>query len=84
MARQKLHVIVWIIGLMLVTFWGGAAANAQGTLDDEKLMRGARLYAENCAVCHVSQGEGRVGVTLAKAWPSIRPDLSIKTTIQKT
>jgi mono/diheme cytochrome c family protein len=43
---------------------------------------GAVLYGENCAVCHGSKGEGRVGATLAKDWPSIRPDLSIKTVIQ--
>jgi mono/diheme cytochrome c family protein len=43
---------------------------------------GAILYAENCAMCHGDQGEGRVGATLAKDWPSIRPDLSIKTVIQ--
>jgi mono/diheme cytochrome c family protein len=40
------------------------------------------LYGENCAVCHGPNGEGRVGATLAKDWPSIRPDLSIKTVIQ--
>jgi cytochrome c oxidase cbb3-type subunit 3 len=43
---------------------------------------GAVLYGENCAVCHGAQGEGRIGATLAKDWPSIRPDLSIKTAIQ--
>jgi mono/diheme cytochrome c family protein len=43
---------------------------------------GAVLYAENCAMCHGDQGEGRIGATLAKDWPSIRPDLSIKTVIQ--
>ena len=42
---------------------------------------GARLFAENCAVCHGAKGEGRVGATLSKDWPSIRPDLEIKNTI---
>ncbi|NOZ26909.1 MAG: c-type cytochrome [Chloroflexi bacterium] len=37
--------------------------------------RGAVLYQENCAVCHGPNGEGRVGATLAKNWPSIRADL---------
>jgi mono/diheme cytochrome c family protein len=41
------------------------------------------LYAENCAVCHGPDGEGRVGVALAINWPGIRPDLSIKTAIER-
>jgi mono/diheme cytochrome c family protein len=45
--------------------------------------RGGILYDQNCAVCHGIHGEGRIGATLAKAWPSIRPDLTIKTTIEK-
>jgi mono/diheme cytochrome c family protein len=42
---------------------------------------GASLFAENCAMCHGAQGEGRIGATLAKDWPSIRPDLSIKNVV---
>lgn len=45
--------------------------------------QGAVLYAENCAVCHGTNGEGRVGAMLAKAWPSIRPDLRLKTVIEE-
>ena len=43
--------------------------------------RGALLFASNCAVCHGLNGEGRVGATLAKDWPSIRPDLRVRDTI---
>ena len=50
--------------------------------DDEKLVRGMQLYNGNCAVCHGLNGEGRVGATLAKDWPSIRPDLTVKTIIE--
>jgi mono/diheme cytochrome c family protein len=39
------------------------------------------LYSQNCKVCHGPNGEGRIGAQLAKDWPSIRPDLRIKSTI---
>ncbi len=68
-----------LIGL-LVLAWGRIRPQAQGPTQDE-LELGARLYAENCAVCHGPNGEGRVGATLAKDWPSIRPDLRVKDTI---
>ena len=50
--------------------------------NQEQLELGGRLYAENCAVCHGADGQGRVGATLAKNWPSIRPDLTVKATIE--
>lgn len=50
--------------------------------DTDQLEEGARLFAENCAACHGEDGQGRVGATLAKNWPSIRPDLRIKATIE--
>ena len=73
----------YIIGLAMLTLlglWlvGTRSVNAQ---DQAQIELGARLYAENCAVCHGKNGEGRVGADLAKNWPSIRPDLRIKETI---
>lgn len=48
----------------------------------EQLDQGGNLYAENCAVCHGADGQGRVGATLSKDWPSIRPDLRVRTVIE--
>lgn len=36
---------------------------------------GAKLFAQNCAVCHGDRGQGRVGATLAKDFPGIRVDV---------
>lgn len=57
-------------------------ASAQEPVDQEKLNRGARLFQDNCAVCHGENGEGRVGASLTDAWPSIRPDLTAQTAIE--
>jgi len=56
---------------------------AQEGVDTEVLEQGAQIFSENCAVCHGEDGQGRVGATLAKDWPSIRPDLRIRETIER-
>jgi mono/diheme cytochrome c family protein len=74
---RPFHLII-VAGLMSVLLWfnPGMAQSSDGNLDE-----GARIYAENCQVCHGDQGQGRVGATLAKNWPSIRPDLTIRNVI---
>jgi mono/diheme cytochrome c family protein len=62
-----------------LVFWGAETSAQDPT--GEQLELGARLYVENCAVCHGPNGQGRVGATLAKDWPSIRPDLRVKSVI---
>ena len=69
-----------ILLLSLLTLLGAMTVSAQQD-EQGQLLLGAQIYAENCAVCHGPNGEGRVGATLAKDWPSIRPDLATKTTI---
>ncbi|HJW91421.1 MAG TPA: c-type cytochrome, partial [Anaerolineales bacterium] len=69
-----------LILLLLALAWAWPTLAQTGD-DQEKLELGARLFAENCAVCHGPEGQGRVGATLAKDFPSIRPDLAIETTI---
>lgn len=51
-----------------------ATADAQGG----NAANGAKLYAQNCAVCHGDRGQGRVGATLAKNFPGIRVDVLLK------
>lgn len=59
------------------------SAAAQEGDDSELLQQGAQIFAENCAVCHGEDGQGRIGAKLAKNWPSIRPDLEIQDTIER-
>jgi mono/diheme cytochrome c family protein len=42
---------------------------------------GARWYVQYCARCHGLAGEGGIGPILAKPWPSVRPDLTVKAAI---
>jgi mono/diheme cytochrome c family protein len=67
--------------LILIVVWQ-ARVFAQGPTE-EQLELGARLYDGNCAVCHGVDGEGRVGATLSKNWPSFRPDLRVRTVIEE-
>jgi len=72
---------------MSVRWWAGATAvvmalmvvavtSAQG----DQVAQGAKLYADNCAVCHGEKGEGRVGARL-KDFPSISPQAFVKATV---
>lgn len=79
--------ILRLVGLLLVLlclllFSGRLQVTAQ-TSDATQLEQGAQLYAENCAVCHGQNGEGRIGATLSKDWPSIRPELTVRTIIEQ-
>ena len=81
--RFSINKRILLVAMSLVTlsFLWSTQVWAQEGGGEEALREGAQLYIENCAVCHGEQGEGQVGPTLAKDWPSIRPDLSIKAVI---
>jgi mono/diheme cytochrome c family protein len=73
-----IFVVICVAALLLVY-----PAAAQEGDEEELLEQGAQIYAENCAVCHGEDGQGRVGATLAKNWPSIRPDLRVRDVIER-
>jgi mono/diheme cytochrome c family protein len=76
--RLLLLAIFFLLGTTLVYT---APGRAQDGPNPQVVQQGAQLYAENCAVCHGETGQGRVGATLAKNWPSIKPSLTIKNVI---
>jgi mono/diheme cytochrome c family protein len=78
-SRSRSFGLVITFCLLALLLRTSLRAHAQ---DQNQLEQGARLFAENCAVCHGANGEGRVGATLAKDWPSIRPDLEVRMTIE--
>jgi mono/diheme cytochrome c family protein len=77
-ATRYLGVALLALALLAVAF---VAARAEALAQDPTTELGARLYAENCAVCHGPEGQGRTGARLAKDWPSIRPELTVRTII---
>ena len=68
--------------LMLLALALGAGLVSAQTPDQDATKLGESLFVENCAVCHGIDGQGRVGATLSKDWPSIRPDLEVKNAIE--
>jgi mono/diheme cytochrome c family protein len=77
-ATRYLGVALLALALLAMAF---VAARAEALAQDPTTELGARLYAENCAVCHGPEGQGRTGARLAKDWPSIRPELTVRTII---
>lgn len=43
---------------------------------------GQEIFLQNCAVCHGDKGQGRIGVTLAKAWPGIIPEAYVRSVVE--
>jgi mono/diheme cytochrome c family protein len=77
--RTRKYILIVVLSLALVSVGFGIAQAQTG--DQDPLEQGAQLFAHNCAVCHGVDGQGRVGASLSKDWPSIRPDLRIRATI---
>lgn len=82
MSQNPVRIMFAAVAVLIVALAVTSIALAQAGSDPQDAEEGARLYAENCAVCHGVQGEGRIGATLSQDWPSIRPDLAIRAAIE--
>ena len=66
-----------VIGLMAAVGPARAQDATPGGPGNDPV-KGAELFAENCAVCHGAKGEGRVGATLNKVFVSMNPDVELR------
>jgi mono/diheme cytochrome c family protein len=83
MKNTRLRTIgLTLLAVLMLSFLWAARIRAQEDNGDKQQL-GAQIYADNCAVCHGADGEGRIGAVLAKDWPSIRPDLASREAIAK-
>ena len=62
------------------TFIPPAITPAAGVTGDAVV--GAKLFSENCVMCHGDHGQGRIGAVLQKEWPSINPSAYIRQTVE--
>lgn len=81
LAATRLRILGLALLAAVISLAGWRLSALAQTGDPAQIELGARLFAENCAVCHGENGQGRVGATLAKDWPAIRPDLRVSDTI---
>jgi mono/diheme cytochrome c family protein len=68
--------------VLIATLLFYAVVYAQTDAPPEERELGARIYSDNCLVCHGEGGKGRVGAELSKNWPAIRPDLLVRSIIE--
>jgi len=47
------------------------------------ITQGSQIFDANCAVCHGSEGQGRVGVNLSNDWPAIDPTAFTRAVIEQ-
>lgn len=69
------------IVLMAILLTLAFAAAVSGQAGD--VTRGSQIYDANCAVCHGSEGQGRVGINLSKDFPAIDPKAFAQAAIEQ-
>lgn len=73
---RRLAILLLVIGLML-------AATAGISAQEGDITRGSQIYDANCAVCHGSEGQGRVGADLSKDFPALDPQAFARAVIDQ-
>jgi mono/diheme cytochrome c family protein len=67
-----------LLACLLLVLFSSAAWAQEGDIT-----RGSQIYDANCAVCHGSEGQGRVGVNLSSDWPAIDPTAFTRAVIEQ-
>lgn len=70
---------VSILSALLMALALTTIASAQ----DGDITKGSQIYDANCAVCHGSEGQGRLGANLSAAFPSINPSAFLREVIAR-
>jgi cytochrome c oxidase cbb3-type subunit 3 len=73
--KSKVHLVVSLSLLFLV------ALGSQALAQDGDVENGKTLFGQYCAVCHGSDGQGRVGATLSDWFVSIDPEAFVRATV---
>lgn len=68
-----------LVALLLVLLALAAGVSAQ----EGDITRGSQIYDANCAVCHGSEGQGRIGANLSGAFPAIDPEAFARATVEQ-
>lgn len=76
---RLLRILAVMLAAALTLSLGATVALAQ----EGDITRGSQIYDANCAVCHGSEGQGRVGVNLSQDFPAIDPTAFTRAVIEQ-
>lgn len=76
--RGNLLLVSILLALLLAL-----ALTTVASAQDGDITKGSEIYDANCAVCHGSDGQGRLGANLSGAFPSIDPSAFLHEIIAK-
>ena len=66
-----------LTALLLILFTAAAAAQ------EGDITRGSQIYDANCAVCHGTEGQGRVGMNLSEDFPALDPNAYVQSVVEQ-
>lgn len=73
----RIPVVILLTALLLILLTAAAAAQ------EGDITRGSQIYDANCAVCHGTEGQGRVGMNLSQDFPALDPNAFVQSVVEQ-
>lgn len=73
----RIPVVILLTALLLILLTAAVAAQ------EGDITRGSQIYDANCAVCHGTEGQGRVGMNLSQDFPALDPNAFVQSVVEQ-